>query len=69
MESVDSPEDQMSTIHCEPGTVLTLDLVHVRNFKERCREQYDALIECSAFVNHCRRDVGQLTVLALSFYG
>ncbi|MGP8260774.1 MAG: barstar family protein [Acidobacteriaceae bacterium] len=68
MESLDKPEDGMSRIHCEPGTVLTLELKNVRHFRERCREQYDAIIECSAFVNWSRIEVGETTVLALSFY-
>ena len=68
MESLDKPEDGMSTVHCGLGTVLTLELKNVRPLRERCREQYDALIECSAFVNWSRNEVGEPTVLALSFY-
>jgi len=67
MESLDKPEDGMSRIHCNLGTVLTL-VKDVRRIRERCREQYDAIIECSAFVNWSRIEVGEATVLALSFY-
>jgi RNAse (barnase) inhibitor barstar len=68
MSSLDAPDEGMSTVHCSPGTVLTVQLENVRRFRERCPEQYNALVECSAFVNWRRIDVGMLAVLALSFY-
>ena len=67
MSSVDQPDDGMSTIHCQPGSVLTLALEHVAKFRERYPEQYAALIECAAFVNWRRLEQGGSSVLALSF--
>jgi hypothetical protein len=67
MTSIDAPEDGMSTIHCEYGSVLTLELQNVRSFKERCPEEYDVLVRCVAFVNYRRLEVGESSVLALSF--
>ena len=67
MTSLDSPNDGMSEVHCAPGTVLTLQLENVESFRSRCREQYDALVECSAFVNWRRIELGEPSVLALSF--
>lgn len=69
LTSLDAPEDGMSTVHCERGSVVTLALSHVKAFAERCPEQYNAVIECSAFVNWRRLEVGDSSVLALSFYG
>jgi RNAse (barnase) inhibitor barstar len=69
MTSLDKPEDGMSSIHCSPDSVLTIELQNARQFRECCREQYDAIIECSAFVNWRRSEVGESTVLALSFCG
>jgi hypothetical protein len=66
MTSLDVPDDGMSAIHCEPGTVLTLELKNVKQFAERCPEQYSALIECAAFVNWRRIETGGSSVLALS---
>jgi hypothetical protein len=43
-------------------------LEHVVDFKTRCPEQYDAIIECSAFVNYRRIVDGHEPVLALSFF-
>ena len=34
-------------------------------FKKRCPEQYDALVECSAFVNFRRTQIGKTPVIAL----
>ncbi len=49
------------------GDVLTLQLDEGRAFAERCPEQYQALIECAAFVNWRRIDMGFRPILALSF--
>jgi RNAse (barnase) inhibitor barstar len=68
MTSLDAPDDGMSEIHCTPGTVLTLELKNVREFKECCPGQYTALIESSAFVNYRRTEVGEPAVIALSFH-
>ena len=68
MSSLDAPEDGLSSVHCSRGMVLTLDLKNMKEFKERCQEQYDALIECAAFVNWRRIATGGSSVLALSFH-
>ena len=67
MTSLDVPEDGMTQLHCAPGTVLTLQLDNVREFRRKCPEQYAALIECSAFVNWRRNETKEASVLALSF--
>jgi hypothetical protein len=66
--SIDAPDDGMTSIHCAPGTVMTLELENVRRFAQRCPEQYNALIEAAAFVNWRRIEVGEPSVLALSFH-
>jgi hypothetical protein len=68
MTSLDAPSDGLSQIHCEPGQVLTLQLDGVADFKVRCLEQYSSLLECSAFVNFRRLEIGGAAVLALSFH-
>ena len=69
MTSLDEPSDGMTTIHVEPGEVVALQLDHAPDFMKRCKEQYDAIVECSAFVNWRRIDLGGKAVLALSFAG
>ena len=69
LTSLDAPEDGMSSVHCEPGAVVTLELENEKDFESRCLEQYKAVIECAAFVNWRRLEVGKPSVLALSFRG
>lgn len=68
LTSLDQPEDGMTTLHCAPGTVVTLRLDHVRDFRRRCPEQYAALVECAAFVNWRRNEKDLASVIALSFH-
>lgn len=68
MTSLDSPEDQLTSVHCETRKPFTLVLENVRDFMTRCPEQYAAIIECSAFVNWRRLEMGESAVLALSFH-
>lgn len=46
---------------------MTLALSNVKAFAHRCPEQYNAMIECLAFVNWRRLETGDPSVLALSF--
>jgi len=68
MTSLDAPEDDMTSVHCEPGKVLTIELVRAKPFMARCPEQYAAIVECSAFVNWRRIEHGKSAVLALSYH-
>lgn len=68
MTSLDDPADGMTTVHAPPGGVVVLHVIHMKAFIERCPEQYAALVECAAFVNWRRIEVGEPAVLALSFY-
>lgn len=68
MSSLSDPEDEMTSIHCEKGKIITLELKHVRAFKSNFPELYDAIIECSAFVNWRLIERGLQPVLGLSFY-
>lgn len=69
MTSVDAPADGLTTVTVPPGEVLVLRIYDPFDFRRRCPEQYHALIECSAFVNRRRTDVGDPPVLALLFNG
>jgi Barstar (barnase inhibitor) len=68
MTSLDEPRAGLSSIHVPPGEVLVLQLDHVSDFSSRCPEQYAAVVECAAFVNWRRIEVGENAILALSFY-
>lgn len=60
--------DGMTKIHVAKGGVLVIRLLNAKNLKARFPEAYDALIECSSFVNYRRMDVGDAPVLALAFH-
>ncbi len=47
MSSIDAPEDSLSTVTIAPGHILLLRIDNPLEFKKRCPEQYDALVECS----------------------
>ncbi|MES2463539.1 MAG: barstar family protein [Armatimonadota bacterium] len=68
MTSLDDPSAGMSTIHVSKGSVVVLQLEDVQDFAQRCPEQYEALIDCAAFVNWRRIQTGELAVLALSYF-
>nr|WP_315384536.1 barstar family protein [uncultured Sphingomonas sp.] len=65
----DDAESGMLANPVAPGDLLTLALVNAAEFKRRCPEQFDALIDCAAFVNYRRREVGDDPVLALLIDG
>lgn len=68
MTSLDDSDAGMSVIHCPTGSVVTLALGDVTDFASRCPEQYDALVECAAFVNWRRIEQDEGSVLALSYH-
>lgn len=68
MTCLDDAAAGMSVVHVPPGGVVVLELEHVSDFARRCPEHYDAIIECTAFVNWRRIETGEPAVLALSFY-
>ena len=68
LTSIDEPEDAMTTIHAPAGGVVVLHLEHARDFASRCPDLYDAIIECSSFVNYRRVVDGGGPVIALSFH-
>ena len=68
MTSLDDPAAGMSRIHGSDGEVVTLQLDGIDSFAERCPEQYRAVVDCCAFVNWRRIEVGEPPAIALSYY-
>jgi hypothetical protein len=69
MTYVDDPDSGLSAVTVSRGEVLTLRIDHAADFQRRCPEQYQALLECAAFVNYRRIDFGEPPVLALMLAG
>ena len=69
LTSADDAESGMISDPVAPGDLLTLSIGDAAAFKQRCPEQYEALIECTAFVNYRRVKVGGSPVLSLLIEG
>lgn len=67
MSDLASPLWDMTTVKAPPGGVLVLQLEGVDDFVRRCPEQYEAIVECAAFVNWRNLEVGGRAVLALAY--
>jgi hypothetical protein len=70
LTSVDEPDARLTNVAVASGDVLTLEIDDVDDLARRCPEQYEALVECVAFVNW-RRLHGprpRRAIVALSFY-
>jgi hypothetical protein len=68
MTSLDAEQDGLTSIHVAPGAVLGLEIEDAGHLKREHPEQYDAIVECAAFVNWRRIEQGSPPVLALSFH-
>ena len=68
MTSLDQPEDGMSAYNIPVGSVLTLHLDHFGGMRPTSPAIWQALIDCAALVNYRRIKVGELPILALSYW-
>src|SRR5215470_12177512 len=57
MTYLDDPDSSMSSVTVAKGGLVVIRVENALALKKRCPEQYDALVECAAFVNHRRVDV------------
>jgi len=67
MSYLEDPDAGMSEITCNKGDFVVIELNEAKTFKERCREQYDAIVEGAAFVNFRNLEAGENPLLMLSF--
>ena len=65
----DDSESGMVSNPVAPGELLMLEISDAADFKECCPDQYQALIECTAFVNYRRMEAGNRPVLSLLIAG
>ena len=68
MTSVDEPQDGLSEIHGTKEAGICLDLGDCTSFARRCPQQYEAILDSSAFVNFRRIEAGEDPVISLSFH-
>ena len=60
-------DDGMSAFPVASGEVLTLRLQDCKEFRLRCPEIYEGLIDAAAFVNWRCIDIGDMSILTLAF--
>ena len=69
MTCADDPDAGMVRAAVQPGQLMTLQIDDAADFARRCPEQFNALIECTAFVNFCRVETRGTPVLSLLLSG
>lgn len=68
IDCMSNPDSDFSNVFVSDDEPLTLFLQNIKSFRQKCPDIYDAIIECSAFVNYRRLDIGEQPYLLLSFY-
>ncbi|HTJ53686.1 MAG TPA: barstar family protein [Cyclobacteriaceae bacterium] len=69
MTYLDEPDSGMTTnISVNKKDYVVLNILNVTEFKQRVPHIYDALVECSAFVNYRRIESGDAPIIFLSFF-
>jgi RNAse (barnase) inhibitor barstar len=68
MGDLDDPDSGMTTVGAQPAEIVVFDLEHVDEFERRCPSLWKDLIDCAAFVNFARLEVGQPPVIAVAYY-
>jgi len=66
MSYLDDPASGMTTLHVANGSMLVLQVDHARELKKCCPVLFEAIVECAAFVNWRRMEIGCEPILALS---
>ena len=58
--------DGISRFHLSNGETLEIEVADSENFRSRVPEIFDALVECSSFVNNRYNEEGKPPLLSLS---
>ncbi len=69
MTYIDDPGSGLTGIIVAEGELVALRIDDAPDFERRCPDQYQALIECTAFVNYRRMHRGAEPVLTLMLGG
>ena len=69
MTYLDDPDSDMSRIKVARDEFVIIKVEDADDFKNRCPKQYEALIQCTAFVNYRRVNVCEAPILALMMIG
>jgi RNAse (barnase) inhibitor barstar len=61
-------DEEFNAVQVQPGELVCICFDNATDFKSRCPEQYEAFVECAAFVNWRRIEIGEPPILVTSFY-
>lgn len=61
-------DDEFNEVRVQPGELVCIALDGAADLKTRCPEQFQAFVECSAFVNWRRLEIGEPAILVVSCY-
>ena len=67
MSSLRAPEEGMTTIHVVPDETLLIEITGTKDFISRCGEQFEGLVEITAFVNQRYIEHDEIAGIALVF--
>jgi hypothetical protein len=67
MTDLDAPKGGMVQVSVAVGELVALEIYGAADLERRCPQQFRALIECAAFVNFRRVEMGELPILTLMF--
>lgn len=60
-------DDEMTKVILSENEILSIEITDTENFKARLSEIFDALVECSAFVNQRYVEFSEMPGIALLF--
>ncbi|MBT9182689.1 MULTISPECIES: barstar family protein [Pectobacterium] len=60
-------DEEFSQVQVEPGELVCINVEQAAVFKAKSPKQYQELIECTAFVNWRRLEIGEPPILILAF--
>jgi hypothetical protein len=67
IDCLTSLDEELNAVHVVSGELVCLILDTAGEFKVRRPEQFQALVECAAFVNWRRLEIGELAILMMAF--
>jgi hypothetical protein len=66
MAYIDDPNSGMTSVNVSTDELAVLEISNTLSFKEKCPDQYEALIDCAAVVNRRKSESGRPPILALT---
>lgn len=60
-------DEEFNAVRVQPGELVCIALNGAAEFKAQCPDQFQAFVECAAFVNWRRLEMGEPAILVVSF--